>query len=199
MSSYKAQTETSQSIIDGTIAVMAKSGLNHLTTKLVSQQANVSTASIHYFFDTKERLIHESFAHVMNEMWERLIEVSEQDQDPLRSLRKIMDTFFETNRNGIDAKTIWPQLWHYAGTNDETGTLFRDYNMRVKNLLEAKLVDAGLNAIRAKLYAHKLNALHRGLWIELHVDTTMKTSDTDQVYTSIFKIISAEIMGENHE
>ncbi len=199
MTTRKIHNETSQSIIDGAIAVMADSGLRHLTTKLVSERASVSTASIHYFFNTKERLIHESFAHVMDEMWAQLVDASDEGGEPLSCLRRIMDTFFVAGRNGINAVKIWPQLWHHAGANSETGELFRDYNDRVINLLAAKLIDAGMKQKNARLYAFRLNALHRGLWIELHVGSVLNKSDTDQIYTSIFTTITDEIMGENHE
>ena len=199
MAVRKIHSETSQSIIDGAIAVMADSGLRHLTTKLVSEHANVSTASIHYFFDTKERLIHESFAHIMDEMWDRLVEVNEQGGEPLISLRRIMETFLVANRNGVNAVKIWPQLWHHAGANDETGELFREYNARVVGLLADKLIEAGLDIEKARLYAFRLNALHRGLWIELHVGTVLNKTETDKIYTSIFNTINAEIMGNDHE
>jgi len=49
--------DTSQTIIDGALSVMVEQGIASLTTKSVSKKADVSTAAIHYFFDTKKTIL----------------------------------------------------------------------------------------------------------------------------------------------
>ena len=74
--------ETSQSIIDGAISVMAEEGLPQLTTKRVSDRAEVSTAAIHYFFETKDRLIYESFVHVVRNIRRQFAKVRCREPEP---------------------------------------------------------------------------------------------------------------------
>ena len=64
---------TPQTIINSTLAVMAEEGFVNLTTKRISKHAEVSTATIHYFFDTKEKLIESAFAYLIRSTREEMI------------------------------------------------------------------------------------------------------------------------------
>ena len=191
----KVHTGTSQTIIDGAISVMAETGLRNLTTKRVSERASVSTASIHYFFETKERLITESFAHVMNLMWDRLSEVGETDELPLKKIEQTLYVFFNEDINELETIRIWPQLWHHAGQNADTEQQFQAYNKGVIALFENYLMSAGMTAEKAKIYAYRLNALHRGLWIEFKVGGVLSDREIRSVIASVLESIQFELNG----
>ncbi len=200
MSNYsnlaKPLSGTPLSIVDGAISVLADSGLSNLTTKKVSERAAVSTASIHYFFETKDRLINESFAHVLEGMWARLSRVVDEDLPPMERIRRTLNAFFDEDKNGVETIQIWPQLWHHAGNNHEVGTLFRDYNSRVTNLFQSFLSDAGMTAEKARIHAFRLNALHRGLWIEFKVGGTIQAREVNTIINSIISSLESELAGD---
>lgn len=199
MTAEKIENQTSQSIIDGAIAVMADAGLRNLTTKRVSEHADVSTASIHYFFKTKERLIQESFAYVMNRLWGQLCETRDQHSDPIDAIKAMLEVFLGEEFTGVDTVKIWPQLWHHASTNAETGKLFRDYNNKIIDLFATCLLNLGLTPETSRIMSYRLNALHRGLWIEMNVGKTISRLETKRVYASMIETIKAEIEGEVDE
>lgn len=188
---------TSQTIIEGAISVMAESGLPRLTTKLVGAKADVSTASIHYFFETKDRLIYESFAHVIRGIRQQFFAARKNEPDPLKRIRKTLEVFFSDQQITGDTVKIWPQLWVHAGTNAETARLFRVYNGRMISNFTHDLREAGMGRDLARIFAFRLNALHRGLWIEMHVAGLITKDDSDKIHDAMMETITQNIGGKH--
>ncbi len=188
----RLSADTPQAIIAGAISVMAKDGLPQLTTKRVSERAAVSTGAIHYFFDTKERLIYESFAAVIRNI-RRQFAGARQSADPLTRIRATLDVFFSKAQVTGDTVKIWPQLWVHAGTDKATARLFHIYNARMISNFTYDLHAAGMPRAMARSYALRLNALHRGLWIELHLGGCTDAAETRDIYTAMMETIIRDI------
>lgn len=193
----RTANSTSQTIINGAISVMAESGLPRLTTKLVGARAEVSTASIHYFFETKDKLIYESFAHVIRGIRQQFLGARKGENDPLVRIRKTLDVFFSDQQITGDTVKIWPQLWVHAGTNANTERLFRVYNSRMLSNFVYDLREAGMDKETARIFGYRLNALHRGLWIELHVAGQINKTDSDKIHDAMMHTITQEIGGKH--
>lgn len=189
----RLQSDTPQSIIAGAISVMAEEGLPQLTTKRVSMRADVSTAAIHYFFDTKDRLIYESFASVIRNIREQFLAARHQTANPIARIRATLDVFFSDSQTIGDAVKIWPQLWVYAGTDKDTARLFHIYNARMISNFTFDLCAAGMLRTDARKYAIRLNALHRGLWIELHLGGCITQAETKDIYTAMMDTITQSL------
>jgi len=167
--------DTSQTIIDGALSVMVEQGIASLTTKSVSKKADVSTAAIHYFFDTKD-----------------LLEARKSEDDPIKRLRRSIDVFFGSGQVSEDAAKIWPQLWVYAGSDQKARRLFNIYNSRLISNFTYDICALGVARPRARLLAFKLNALHRGLWIEQQVGAPISHADC----SAILDMAMAEVVAE---
>lgn len=192
----RSGSETSQSIIDGAISVMAEEGLPQLTTKRVSERADVSTAAIHYFFETKDRLIYESFVHVVGNIRRQFLDVRKSTASPLDCIRQTMDVFFSAEQITGDTVKIWPQLWVHAGTDAQTARLFKIYNGRMVSNFTYDLCRAGLPRAAARSFALRLNALHRGLWIELHLGGQITRGETAEIYAAMMETIAQSILNQ---
>lgn len=188
----RLQSETPQAIIACAISVMAEEGLPHLTTKRVSERADVSTGSIHYFFDTKDRLIYESFASVIRNIRKQFLS-ARTSPDALTRIRETLDVFFSNAQVTGDTVKIWPQLWVHAGTDADTARLFHIYNARMISNFTFDLRAAGLPRAVARSFALRLNALHRGLWIELHLGGCADAAETREIYTAMMNTITQEL------
>lgn len=188
----RLQSETPQAIIAGAISVMAEEGLPHLTTKRVSKRAEVSTASIHYFFDTKDRLIYESFASVIRSIRAQFL-LARKSPDALTRIRETLDVFFSEAQVAGDAVKIWPQLWVHAGTDAATARLFHIYNARMISNFTYDLRAAGFERDDARKFALRLNALHRGLWIELHLGACVTRAETAEIYSAMMDTITQSL------
>lgn len=178
---------------------MAERGLQQLTTKRVSAQADVSTAAIHYFFETKDRLIYETFAHVIRRVRDNMLSVRSTESDPITRVRKTMDVFFETDQTTGPTVKVWPQFWVHAGLNPQTARLFQIYNGRMISNFTVDLVEAGMSRLNAKSNAYRLNALHRGLWIDIHIGNNLTVSEARKNYNSMIDNFSHIINGATHE
>jgi len=184
--------DTSQSIIDGALSVMVEDGLASLTTKSVSKKADVSTAAIHYFFETKDNLIYSAFVFVIKTTRKDILDARRSETDPLARIRSSVEVFFKSGQVSSDAARIWPQLWVYAGSDLKTRRLFKVYNSRLISNFTYDLCQMGIARPRARLLAYKLNALHRGLWIEQQIGAPITREDC----TAILDIAMKEVLAE---
>lgn len=64
----KQPNEIRQALIDGTVRVVARNGLDKATTKALSTEAGVNEVNIYRMFDGKEDLLVKTFAAVDNEL-----------------------------------------------------------------------------------------------------------------------------------
>lgn len=175
---------------------MAEDGLAGLTTKSVSRKADVSTAAIHYFFDTKDNLVHSAFGFVVRSIRQQLLDVRKSEpSDPLRRIRRSLGVFFASDQTTGAAIKIWPQLWVSAATDAQTGRLFKAYNSRMISNFVYDLREAGLSREEARLQAFKLNALHRGLWIDENIGGVISPSENANIIDRVMEEIAAQIKG----
>ncbi len=169
MTSHELMTDTvdtSQAILNGALSVMAEEGIANLTTKSVSQRADVSTAAIHYFFDTKDNLIYSAFVSMVRTLREETTAIRKTETDPLKRIARSIEVHFSPFHFVEDASIIWPQLWAYSGADDQAARLFRIFSARMISNYTVDLKEAGLPPQRARLKAVELSALTRGLWLE---------------------------------
>ena len=175
---------TSQSIIDGALSVMVEDGLAALTTKSVSRRADVSTAAIHYFFQTKDNLVYSAFVFVIRSTRCALLDVRRVESDPAMRLRRSIEVFFQSDPG--EAR-IWPQLWVYADNDTKTQRLFRIYNARLISNFTYDLRQLGVERARARRLAVKLNALHRGLWIEQQIGASITARECEGILDMVLE------------
>ncbi len=141
-------------------------GIAKLTTKLVSKRAGVSTASIHYFFDTKDALIYQAFAYMVRSLREETIAIRRSEADPLMRIARSLEVHFSPFHFMADISIIWPQFWAYSGADESVARLMHIFSIRMISNSMADLRALGYSRADARLKAIELSALQRGLWIE---------------------------------
>jgi TetR/AcrR family transcriptional repressor of bet genes len=188
-----AANDTSQSIIDSALTLMVEDGLAGLTTKSVSKKADVSTAAIHYFFETKNNLIYSAFEFVIKTIRKDLLEVRKSEADPIARVRRSINVFFKSGQVSSVAAKVWPHLWVHAGSDVKTGRLFKIYNARLISNFTYDLCKLGVPRSRAKILAYKLNALHRGLWIEQQIGAPITRAECEVILDMFIAEVLAEL------
>jgi AcrR family transcriptional regulator len=188
-----AANDTSQSIIDSALTLMVEDGLAGLTTKSVSEKADVSTAAIHYFFDTKGNLIYSAFVFVIKTIRKDLLHVRRSEADAITRLRRSISVFFQSGQVSSVAAKVWPHLWVHAGSDSKTGRLFKIYNARLISNFTYDLCELGVSRPRAKILAYKLNALHRGLWIEQQIGAPITREECEVILDMFITEVMAEL------
>lgn len=173
----EANPDTSQSIIESALAVMAEDGIANLTTKSVSKRAAVSTGSIHYFFDTKDNLIYAAFEHMVRLIREETLLIRRQEADPLARIARSILVHFSPFHFEEGASIIWPQFWVYAGADEQAARLFRAFSKRMISNHTWDLQEAGYDRQSARHKAVELSVLSRGLWLEKRLARSVKTDE----------------------
>lgn len=190
--SAAAAASTPQSIIDSALAVMAEEGIANLTTKLVSQRAAVSTGAIHYFFETKEKLIYAAFVHVVKTLRDETTAIRRTERDPLARVVRSLDVHFSPFHFEGAASNIWPQLWVHAGVDAAAARLFHVFSRRMITNCTVDFMEAGYERGRARLKAIEFIALMRGLWLQQRLAKTISAEDSWRILQPAIEAVAAE-------
>jgi len=172
-----AAIETPQAIINGVLSVMAKEGIANLTTKRVSQRAEVSTAAIHYFFETKEKLIYSAFVYLVRSLREETITIRKTVHEPLMRIARSLEVHFSPFHFAEDASIMWPQFWAYSGADKRVARLMHIFSCRMISNNVADLRQLGLSRREARMKAIEFSALQRGLWIERRLASSVEQEE----------------------
>ncbi|MFT6659051.1 TetR family transcriptional regulator [Maritalea sp.] len=184
--------DTPQDIINGVLSVMAKEGIANLTTKLVSKRAGVSTASIHYFFDTKDVLIYEAFGYMVRSLREETIAIRRSESDPLRRIARSLEVHFSPFHLAADFSIIWPQFWAYSGADESVARLMHIFSIRMISNSTADLRELGYSRAAARMKAIELSALQRGLWIERRLALSVNQEECWRILETTLATIAKE-------
>ena len=192
MAKTRAFNETSQSIIDSTLSVIAVDGISNLTTKSISKRASISTASIHYFFDTKENLVYNSFAYMIKSIRLDMLDARKGQSDPIQRIRGVCETHFTARQLSEEAANIWPQIWSHATHDPKTARLVKIFGARMISNFTYDLRKLGLPAHQARLGAIELRAIVVGLWVEKQVTKNTLQGERIEVFECILSRLQAE-------
>jgi len=187
-----ASADTPQLIINGVLGVMAEEGIANLTTKRVSLRADVSTAAIHYFFDTKDKLIYSAFVYMVRSLREETILIRRAEKDPLKRLARSLEVHFSPFHFVEDASIIWPQFWAYSGADESVARLMHIFSSRMISNNIADLRQLGLPCKEARLKAIEFSALQRGLWIERRLAKSVEQDECWKILERALGVIAKQ-------
>ncbi|MFG2638088.1 TetR/AcrR family transcriptional regulator [Streptomyces sp. NPDC048362] len=118
----RSTAETRERILTAACEVIAETGFEKIRMRMVAERAGVSTALLHYHFDTREKLFTEamthSFAHTALD--------AERDADSTPAavvLARILRNLLPTDPELHQDWRLWQELWARA-LRDETTRLF---------------------------------------------------------------------------
>jgi AcrR family transcriptional regulator len=63
-----SQTTTREYILIATITAIEKYGVQHVTTRRIADEAGVNNAALHYYYGTKENLVEQALAMILQRM-----------------------------------------------------------------------------------------------------------------------------------
>jgi AcrR family transcriptional regulator len=112
-------------LLDAALALFAERGIANTTVAQIAEAGHVTSAMIHYWFDTRERLldavVEERLAPQFHTIWDP---VDVERGEPLELVRGIVSRMFD-----VTAKTPWlPSLWLREIINE--GGLLRERALR---------------------------------------------------------------------
>lgn len=91
--------------------VMAENGLTSTRIAAIAREAGVSSASIHYYFRSKDELLLEAFRWAGEQLHETLRELRDQHVDPLDHLRRLLELSVPSDETLHQEYLLWLEVW----------------------------------------------------------------------------------------
>ena len=105
------EAERKAQILDATCAEIAESGVRDLRLADVATRAGVSSGTVHYYFDSKQALLHAAFEHNYRHSLERRAAVLAGGGTPLELLIRLVDSYAPVDAESVSAWRVWTELW----------------------------------------------------------------------------------------
>lgn len=153
-----------QQLIDANMVSIAKRGLVDTTIAHVSDGANMSRGIVNFYFTTKEKMMQDTLAFLMNEQnicWqEALAEASE--REPMARVEAMMRALMSDKLCSVRRLAVLSAFIGHAGTHAGYAKLIRAADDLFIKQVKILLQQAGTEARIAELRARQLSALIRG-------------------------------------
>jgi len=105
------EAERKAQILRATCAVIADAGIHDLRLTDVARRAGVSSGTIHYYFDSKQALLHAAFEHNFRHSLERRAVVLSGGGNPLDLLARLVESYAPLDAESVAAWRVWAELW----------------------------------------------------------------------------------------
>jgi AcrR family transcriptional regulator len=173
---------TREAILNAACEVIAETGFENIRMRMVADRAGVSTAALHYHFDTREKLfaeaLHYSFAHTGADVYE----ARGSDDTATARLARIISASLPLTPSLRREWAMWQELWCRAGRDAESRTLAVDLYAAHTGWIEETLADGVASGEfgRCDIAAHAqlISSLCDGFGVQLIIDNPTLTVDT---------------------
>ncbi|WP_254839049.1 TetR/AcrR family transcriptional regulator [Natronomonas marina] len=176
--------ETRERIMDATYRALCEQGYASLTMQDIADECDCSKSLLHYHFDTKEDLLVELLAHLLERFEERVADAD--TDDPRDQLVELVDMFLFGDERGIEEHrafhTALLELRAQAPHNEAFREQLAENDARVHAAVAAVVergVDDGTfrNVDATRAAAHLLAAVQgaRIRWVTLGDDAAPQT------------------------
>ncbi|HEY4456662.1 MAG TPA: TetR/AcrR family transcriptional regulator [Pseudonocardiaceae bacterium] len=105
------EAERKDQLLRATCAVIAESGIRDLRMTDVAKQAGVSSGTVHYYFDSKQALIHAAFEYNFRDSLQRRVDLLTTGGDALTLLERVVTSYAPADPDSVAAWRVWAELW----------------------------------------------------------------------------------------
>lgn len=159
-----AEDATPLRIVHSALEEISSNGLSGLTTKGISQRANLSTGIIHHYFDTKDNLVYAAYVFLVRDLHKSTLEIFRREQDPKQRLLAMIHMNFSSVHISPEARDVWPQFWAQAAHDARSARLLRVYYRRFHSNLAHDFHALLGDRERAQAAASLLLSAIHGIW-----------------------------------
>ncbi|NND43779.1 MAG: transcriptional regulator BetI [Xanthomonadales bacterium] len=169
-----SKAERRSQLIDATIRSIAAHGLSDTTMSTVAGEAGLSQGIINLHFQSKEKLLLETLAHVVDEykqLWEETMEkAGPSSADRLAALVKVDFHRSVCDRNKL---AVWFAFWSESKARPTYRKLCadrdREYDRMLQRLCAEVQAEGDYGNIDPVSAARGLAAMTEGLWLDMLV------------------------------
>ena len=103
------EAERKAQILRATCAVIADAGIHDLRLADVARRAGVSSGTIHYYFDSKQALLHAAFEDNFRHSLELRAAVLAGGGSPLDLLARLVESYAPQDDESVAAWRVWAE------------------------------------------------------------------------------------------
>ena len=163
-----AANERTTGILEAACRVIVREGSHGLRMAGVAQEAGVSKALVHYYFSTRQELMHSAFAFSVKR-WHAAVEAELAGAATGREkVERILLAGVESDLPFSEQKVLWNEVWSSLRSDDELRPLvensYRESIARIVDLIEEGRADGSISAaVDATAAGWRLVAVGDGL------------------------------------
>jgi len=166
---------TRASILEATIAVIARQSLSGTTVERVALAAKVAPGTVILHFKRKEALLVEVLDHLSTE-FERARATALQDSatEPVEALKRLIATMFDPAVSAPDKVAVWYAFWGEAGSRstylERVGVIDTRYHEDMVRIVADLIARGGHRHLDAEAVATGFIGVLEYLWQEIMVE-----------------------------
>ena len=115
--------QTREAILNAACEVIAEIGFEKIRMRMVAERAGVSTAALHYHFDTRENLFAEALRYSFDHTGADVYEAQGNGDTATARLARIISASLPLTPSLRREWAMWQELWCRAGRDPESRTL----------------------------------------------------------------------------
>jgi len=163
--------ETREAILNAACEVIAEIGFEKIRMRMVAERAGVSTAALHYHFDTREKLFAEALRYSFDHTGADVYQVNGSEDTATARLARIISASLPLTPSLRREWAMWQELWCRAGRDPESRTLaielYRAHQGWIQEALEDGIASGEFTACDTAAHAQLVSSLCDGYGVQL--------------------------------
>lgn len=199
---YAKSAVSLKQIVDSAIVVMARKGYAGTSLLDVAREAGMSKGAVHYYFPTKDALIHAVLESACTAVQERTLAAWSPSDNPFESLRKSLAELWTTRaartNEALVVSDLLAQSLHNPDLRPKLAEYYELAAKQISEYLEQNIISLGLTSkIPLDILPRVVIGLLDGLVMQVFVEPDALSPDdvVDAIHTiaiSIFMPAAAE-------
>ena len=174
--------ETREAILAAACEVIADIGFENVRMRIVAERAGVSTAALHYHFDTREKLFAEALRYSFDHTGRDVYEARSSQDSATNRLARIISASLPTTENLRREWAMYQELWCRANREPESRAVAVELNRAQQGWIEETLADGiasgEFKPIDAAAHARLISSLCDGFGVQLMFGNPALTIDS---------------------
>src|SRR4051794_22881115 len=165
--------QTREAILSAACDVIAEIGFENIRMRQVAERARVSTAALHYHFDTREKLFAAALNYSFGSTGADVYEAQGEGDTATARLARIINASLPTTASLRREWALWQELWCRAGRDRGSRTvavdLYTAHTGWIEDTLQKGIANGEFGKCDAAAHAQVVNAVCDGFGVQLMI------------------------------
>jgi AcrR family transcriptional regulator len=174
--------QTREAILNAACEVIAETGFENIRMRMVAERAGVSTAALHYHFDTRENLFAAALHYSFGSTGADVYEPKGGDDRATDRLARIINASLPATPSLRREWAMWQELWCRAGRDAESRTLavdlYRAHTSWIEETLDDGVASGEFKPCDTAAHAQLINSLCDGFGVQLMIGSPAVTLES---------------------